>query len=123
MNRGHLLTFPVLSTLSLQTGEIVCYTPTTLESGMQSTAQLSFFLLLFSGIDSLRSFCLCRLPARSPRNLGWMGALKASVEDTRPGEADHKGSGIPNELRDIIVEKIEEIGGGKVKEVSRTRQL
>lgn len=53
-----------------------------------------------------------------------MGSLRASVKDTgRPGEADHKGSGIPNELRDIVVEKIEEIGGGKVKEVSRTRQF
>lgn len=52
-----------------------------------------------------------------------MGSLKGSVRDTRPGEADHKGSEVPNELRDIVVEKIEEIGGGKVKEVSRTRQL
>lgn len=36
---------------------------------------------------------------------------------TEEGSAGRGGMGVPDMLRDIVVEKIEEIGGGKVKEV------
>lgn len=45
-----------------------------------------------------------------------MSSARASQQDATAGQ---EGLGVPGMLRDVVVEKIEELGGGKVKEVSQ----
>ena len=79
-------------------------------------------LSLFLRGDGFHCPCPAQLPCARPSS-NHAGAVWPRASSARESQQDatagQGGVGVPGMLRDVIVEKIEELGGGKVKEVSR----
>ncbi|CAM9138304.1 unnamed protein product [Ascophyllum nodosum] len=86
---------------------------------MQQYLSIGALLILLSvlGSECLHSPFPSRVSARSPSSRGWVWLIKGLAQsESWRDEQDQDGSGVPDKLRDVVIEKIEEIGGGKVKE-------
>ena len=89
---------------------------------MQQYLSTGALLILLSvlGSECLHSPFPSRVSARSPSSRGWVWLIKGLAQsESWRDEQDQDGSGVPDKLRDVVIEKIEEIGGGKVKEVRK----